>query len=307
MVRFAVALGLLLLAAHFDDGVSHASLSGLGIVRQYTRSLDRRGLAKGTIDRRRLVLERFSEWLEPRPLIAASTADVETFLDQRRRLSSRTRYGWISHLHCFYEWAIIEELTDTDPTGRIDRPKLRQLLPRPISEADLAMAIEAADRTMRAWLYLAAYGGLRCAEISRLDGPDVNDAEMSLRVLGKGDKERTVPMHPRVLLALRDVGVPRSGPVFRRPGGSRIPPAMVSREGSLYLASLGITATMHQLRHRFGTRALEATGDLRAVQELLGHASPTTTAIYTKVTSKRLRFVVESLDKEGEPWQPTLI
>lgn len=291
-LALGVGLGVLvaLLVAQLDDGVTHASVGGLGIVRQYTRSLERRGLAKGTIERRRLVLERFAEWLDPRPLIAATTADVERFLDGRKLGSSRTRYGWISHLHTFYEWAISEDLAETDPTGRIDRPKLRQLLPRPISEADLAVAIDSADRMMRAWLYLAAYGGLRCAEISRLDGPDVNDADMTLRVLGKGDKERTVPIHPRVLLALRDHGVPRSGPVFRRPIGSRVPPAMVSREGSLYLANLGITATMHQLRHRFGTRALEATGDLRAVQELLGHASPTTTAIYTKVTSKRLQI-----------------
>lgn len=273
----------------------------------FLRSQVRRGLADGTIDRRRLVLERFAEWLHPRSLLQASTEDVQRFLDARQLGSSRTRYGWISHLHCFYEWALAEGLTDCDPTGRIDRPKLRKLLPRPIGEADLALALDMAGGMMTAWLTLAAYAGLRCAEIARLDVPDVDMTGLTLRVLGKGDNERVVPMHQRVEVEVRHwIYGRRSGAVFLRPRGGRYPPAMVSREGRLFLESCGIDATMHQLRHRFATKALEGCGDLRAVQELLGHASPATTAIYTQVTSSRLRVVVDGIGTTDAPWQPSL-
>jgi integrase/recombinase XerC len=287
-----------------------AKLKG-GVISEFVRSMRRRGLAAGTIRRRWDVLCSFSAWLEPRPLLDATRADVEAYVDGRRchsggPIGSRTRYGYISHLHCFYEWAMAEELTEHDPTGVIPRPKLRQLLPRPISEADLAVALGHAPGLMRAWLVLAAYGGLRCAEIAGLDVGDVDLSSGCLRVLGKGEKERVVPTHPLVEVELGPwVRGRRSGPVFTRPHGGRFPPAMVSREGSLFLAGCGLSATMHQLRHRFATRALEVSGDLRAVQELLGHASPTTTAIYTKVSSRRLRAVVERIDAVGE-WQPHL-
>lgn len=267
----------------------------------------RRGLAAGTIARRRLVLERFGGWLSPRLLLDATTEDVEQFLDSLNLGSSRTRYCWISHLHCFYEWAISEGRAEADPTGRIVRPKLRRLLPRPVGEGDLALALERAEGTMAAWLTLAAYAGLRVSEIARLDVPDVDMTTRVLRVTGKGSKERIVPMHQLVEVELRHwLWGRRSGAVFRRPRGGRYPGAMVSREGSLYLASCGVDAKMHQLRHRFATQALEATGDLRAVQELLGHASPATTAIYTQVTAQRLRSVVDRIGSNGHLWQPSL-
>lgn len=275
-------------------------------VADFTTYMRRRGLAKGTIEKRRMYLSAFGGWLE-RPLLTATTDEIERFLDSRQ-VCARTRYCWLSHLHSFYAWAIDHELTDRDPTGRIDRPKLRQLLPRPLGEADLEVALANADRVMSAWLHLAAYAGLRCAEIASLEASDVLESEATLHVTGKGDKERMVPAHPKVLLALRAAGIPRTGPLFRRPRGGRYTAAMVSREISLYFEGLGIAATAHQLRHRFATRALAATGDLRAVQELLGHASPQTTAVYTRVTVNRLRSVVDLIDgAEGEPWQPAML
>lgn len=154
------------------------------------------------------------------------------------------------------------------------------LLPRPISEPDLAVAIDQADRLMAAWLTLAAYAGLRCAEIAGLVRSDVIEADHLLRIMGKGRKERLVPMGDKVAAALDAYGLPRRGPVFTRPRGSAYPPAMVSREIAIYLESRGIDATAHQLRHRFGTRAYRASRDLRLVQELMGHGSPVVTAGY---------------------------
>jgi site-specific recombinase XerD len=270
----------------------------------YLAALRRRGLAQGTIDHRRLCLDALTRWVEPRSVIDATTEDVEALLDTRN-IGSRARYCFISHLHCFYAWAIDHGHATSDPTARVERPKLRPNLPRPINEGDLAVAVDNASATMTAWLILGAFAGLRVGEIAGLRAEDVSEAEMTLRVLGKGGKERLVPMHPRVLDALRSHGIPRQGFVFRRPNGVRYTAQMVSRDGSVFFDGLGIRATMHQLRHRFATKALEASGDLRAVQELLGHASPTTTAIYTKVTTSRLRSVVDAIDGAAPPGVPT--
>jgi integrase/recombinase XerC len=222
----------------------------------------------------------FGRWLDPRSFTAACEEDVQRFLDERR-ISARTRYAYLSNLHCFYQCAIRCGLAVSDPTFTILRPKLPRYLPRPIGDGDLQVALATAGTVMRAWIVLGAYGGLRCAEIAKLQRGDVIEGERLLRIHGKGDKERFVPMHPEVEMALRVAGMPRSGPVFRRPRGGPFPPAMVSREISLFLRSVGIDATAHQLRHWFGTKTYQACRDIRVVQELLGHASPTTTAIYT--------------------------
>lgn len=238
---------------------------------EYLISLRRRDLAPGTIQHRRRLLAGFSSRLEPRSVLDATSDDVERFIAQPTPRSTllhpRTRCGYISHLSSFYTWCVDRELVATDPTARIDRPRLRQTLPRPISDADLTVALAVEDPMMMAWFWLASHAGLRCGEIASLDGPDVDPALMTLRVLGKGRKERVVPMHPGVLLALRGHGmIPRSGPVFRRPCGGHWSGRQVSRHANEILHGLGIDDTMHQLRHWFGTRALEVPGsDLRAV------------------------------------------
>lgn len=261
------------------------------LIRLYVAELERQNKSEGTIRRRRQVLERVSE---ASPLMAATTDDIQRFLDQRD-ICARTRYHWISHLSAFYRWAQMEGHTTSDPTARIVRPKLPKSLPRPIGTEDLGRALQASSGVMHSWILLAAYAGLRCAEISRLNVDDVLFGDELLRVHGKGQVERLVPMHPLIAADLRSRSLPRSGPVFRRARGSRFPAAMVSREISLYLESLDIPATAHSLRHWFGTKAYEACKDIRAVQELLGHSSPTTTAIYTKWSTVAGRAAVNDL------------
>ena len=116
-----------------------------------------------------------------------------------------------------------------------------------------------------------------------------------LHVVGKGRHERLVPMHDAVVDALTVHRVPRSGFVFRRPHGGPWAPQHVSRRVSLYMADVGIEATAHQLRHWFGSRAYAACHDLRVVQELLGHQSPTTTAVYTAFSHTEAARAVEAL------------
>lgn len=147
---------------------------------------------------------------------------------------------------------------------------------------------------MRAWLTLAAFGGLRCAEIATLDRAGLSPSAM--RIKGKGGHERIVPLHPQVVEALAACSLARSGPVFRRDGGTPFTPKEISRRSALFFEALGYPGvTLHQLRHNFGTRTYRYSRNLRATQELLGHADPATTAGYAAVGADDLASVVAAL------------
>jgi site-specific recombinase XerD len=262
---------------------------------------DRKGNLPASIERRDISLRAFARWLAPRELFEAAREDVETFLDQRRtkdgrKLNSRTRYYWITHLHGFYDWAIGEGLTETDPTARVVRPKQRRVLPRPIADEDLELAIRTAPAQMRAMLSLAAFAGLRVQEIAGLDRDDVIDAKGLIRVRhGKGAKERIVPLHPDVLAALRCVPMPKTGAIFVRPRGGRFTGNRLSVVIAAYLREHGIDATAHQLRHWFATEVYASSKDIRVTQELLGHSDPSTTAGYVAYSHVDAAAAVGSL------------
>jgi site-specific recombinase XerD len=241
----------------------------------------RRNLRPLSIERRDQGLTALSRYLEGRSLLDATRDDIEHFLDQRA-IGARTRYAWISHLHSFYEWVIREEIGTKDPTARIIRPRLPRALPRPAVTEELRVAAEQADPQRRCWVLLAAYMGLRCQEIAGVRREDVLEAQGLLRIcMGKGGHERLVPLHPEVLSALRALPMPRAGWVFTRPRGGVYPAAQLSHDFNIFLRNVGVDATAHQLRHWFGSTLYVQTHDIRLTQEMLGHASPATTAIYT--------------------------
>jgi site-specific recombinase XerD len=256
------------------------------LLRLYRVHQDRRALLPSSIQGARTRLQAFARWVEPANMVDASRADVETFLDGRRtregrKLNSRTRYYWIAHLHAFYEWALNEGHVHEDPTRAIVRPKQRRVLPRPIADDDLELAIRTAPAQMRAMLTLAAFAGLRVQEIAGLDRDDIIEAKSLIRVRhGKGQKERIVPLHPDVLAALRCLPMPKSGAIFVRPRGGRHLPYTVGIAVGRYLHEHGIDATAHQLRHWFATEVYAHSHDIRVTQELLGHSDPSTTAGY---------------------------
>ena len=249
----------------------------------------RRNLSPGTIEKRGSTLRRCEQYIE-HDLMSATTDELVEWLDGQD-VGAKTRYAYISHLSAFYQWLIWAGDAEHDPTVRIRRPKLRPNLPRPIATPDLAHALEQADPVTRAMLCLAAYAGARCCEVANLMVDDVLDY-MSPPVIvlsGKGGKQRVVPLHPVLADALRPV-MPRHGSVFAMPAWK------VSHRIGGHLDACGSTATAHQLRHWFATSVYETSGgDLRMVQELLGHASPATTAIYTAWSRSRAAGVVERL------------
>jgi len=271
------------------------------LLRLYRQHQDRRGLLPSSITKTTINLRAFARWVEPASMLRATRPDVEAFLDGRktrdgRKLNSRTRYYWIAYLHGFYEWAMNEGLADSDPTRAIVRPKQRRVLPRPMDSNDLELAIRAAPTQMRAMLTLAAFAGLRVAEIADLERDDVIEAKALLRIRhGKGDKERVIPLHPDVLTALRGLPMPKTGALFLRPRGGRYSPNALSVTISRYLRGLGIDATAHRGRHWFATETYAHGHDIRTVQELLGHSDPSTTAGYIAYSHVNAAAAVASL------------
>ncbi len=262
-----------------QEPAAQALLSGWALAQR------RRNLSPGTIYGRGRHVLHFARWLEyrDRSLGTATREDVSTYLDQRH-IAAKTRYAYTSSLATFYGWAIREGFLTANPAADVDRPKLPHYLPRPILTDELAVAIELAPMPVRGFLVCAAYAGLRCQEIAGLQWRDVLDnQEPPLLIVshGKGQRQRVVPLHAEVATCLRLASDRRDGYVFRRAMGARHHPHDVSHAVNDYLHELGITSTAHSLRHWFATTVYRSTRDLRLTQSLLGHSSPTTTAIYT--------------------------
>lgn len=235
----------------------------------------------------------------------AEHGDVERWLDSRR-LGPRARYAYTSVIATFYSWLIREEHLERNPTLRVDRPRLGRYLPRPAPSDAVSDALAAAEPRVVVMVALGAFAGMRRAEISRTRVEDLllaNEPPVIL-IHGKGGRERLVPLHDEVLAALRIYGVPKAGWLFPSPTGRGLTPTYI---GTLITAALGEAhghVTTHQLRHAFGTGVYRDSLDLRLTQELLGHASPATTAIYTAFSQPRAAEVVTGLPSRLAPAPP---
>jgi site-specific recombinase XerD len=267
------------------------------LIASHSRDQRRRGLEESTIDCRARMLAHLSQWLAGPSVLDASSADIEAFLDSRK-IGRKARYAYISNLHTFYAWTNHAGLRADDPTVSIIRPRQRQGIPRPISDTDLAFALQMARGEVGAMVALAAFEGMRCIEIARLVREDVLDERTPAVIVahGKGDKPRAIPLHAKVAEALRWYRMPRTGPVFHWPNGKPLPAWKVSQLGNDYLHGIGLDATMHQLRHWFGTTLYRTSGrDLLLVRDLMGHSSITTTTVYAAYDRAGAAEAVEAL------------
>jgi site-specific recombinase XerD len=265
---------------------------------EHMLAMRRRGLSAGTIGVRRYAVMSWLKWLELHGVgvFDADFEHVERFLDAVPRKPA-SRAGTTSHLHMFYKWARAHRLTDTDPTELVERPRSGVGLPRPIHATDLQLALmfaqegPKADPRTEVALLLAAVSGLRCCELARLRWEDISGAQA--RVMGKGSKERVVPLNAETVAALERIE--RTSP-FVLDGWQGRPNGEPGERASVRLAAhfrrTGATGSAHRLRHRAATEALRKCHDLRKVQTLLGHASVATTAIYTKVDPSDLRDII---------------
>jgi integrase/recombinase XerD len=214
----------------------------------------------------------------------------------------------LSAVRSFHRFELREGVTDHDPTVGIAAPKLPRSLPRPLSVEEIGRLIEAPpagdavglrDRAILELLYGA---GLRISELTGLDVDDVELEDGSVRVLGKGGKERDVPVGRYAREAV-SAYLTRARPgfatarsraaMFLNQRGGRLTRQGVSLVLARHVRAAGLRrrVTPHTLRHSFATHLLEGGADVRVVQELLGHASVATTQIYTLVTKEHLREV----------------
>jgi integrase/recombinase XerC len=252
-----------------------------------------------------------------RTLATLSPADIRAFITSRRQggLGARGVQRAIAAVRSFYRYLGREEILENAAPRAVRTPRVPKSLPRPLSEADAARTLEEAGENDVEWLaardtalLTLLYGaGLRVSEALSLKRGDA-PLGPQLSILGKGRKERVVP----VLSVLRDAidvyaaKIPFSGgkssPLFL----SRRGKAMSPREAQLLMqrlrGRLGLPekATPHALRHSFATHLLQNGGDLRAVQELLGHASLSTTQTYTEIDTRHLMDVYERAHPRGK-------
>lgn len=225
--------------------------------------------------------------------------------EHRRGREPGSLHHLLSACRSFFRWLLREGVIAQDPALDVRAPKLRRKLPQVLDVDEAAALVEIPVDTPdavqdRAMLELFYSSGLRLAELTGLVWNDIDLAEGLVRVLGKGSKTRVVPVGSKALQALHALLVqaqpPGNAPVFPGRGGKPISPASVRRRLKGWAQSQGVWKRVypHLLRHSFASHMLESSGDLRAVQELLGHADISTTQIYTHLDFQHLARVYDA-------------
>jgi site-specific recombinase XerD len=252
-------------------------------------------------------LTTFARWMERSDIEGPAEVDrlhLRRYLASlgTRHLARATVARKAAALRSYFAWAFRQGLVPADPARTLRAPSGKGRLPRVLSSGEIGTLLDDAGTSVidlrdRAALELLYAAGLRVSELCGLDRRGVDLRARTVTVLGKGGKERRVPIHDQAAAALDEwLRVGRAempGPheaVFVNQRGSRLGPRDVRRILDRRAAA---PTHPHALRHTFATHLLDGGADLRVVQELLGHASLATTQIYTHVSKERLRAVYE--------------
>lgn len=286
-----------------------------------------RGLARNTVAAYRRDLARYTGWLTQQgidDIADVHSSDIEAYQMslasgdvEHSALATSSIARMIVAVRALHAFAAAESLTPDSPAADVSPPGIGKRLPKALSIGEVQRLLDAVDRTTPVGLRDAAllellYGtGARISEATDLDVDDVtrllDDPELGLRLIGKGNKERIVPLGSYARRAL-EAWLVRGRPAMIAKAGRTSPALFVNTRGSRLSRQsawgiirscaqhAGITTEVspHSLRHSFATHLLDGGADVRVVQELLGHASVTTTQIYTEVTVEHLREVYRS-------------
>lgn len=243
--------------------------------------------------------------------------DIRAFIAARRRegLADASIARLLSAIKSFYRWLDRAHGVENPEIAFLSGPKRGQRLPRPVSEVAAKDMLEQAELIQEepwiaardvAALSLMYGAGLRISEVLDLPG-DVESAPERLRIKGKGGKVRIVPIIPAVREAISEYaalcpyGMNAGSPLFYGARGKRLQAPILRKQVQVLRGALGLTetATPHALRHSFATHLLAHGADLRAIQTLLGHASLSTTQVYTGVEAGHLRKVHANAHPRG--------
>ena len=267
-----------------------------------------KGLSENTLHAYRSDLSFFFAFLRERNVEIADADELSLLgyltLLRRRGLSHRSVARQLSALRGFFAFLREQGWTASDPSAHLENPKLHSALPDVLTREDIRGLLDQPDVTTpkgfrdRTILELLYAAGLRVSELVNIKPLDIDLQRGTLRVFGKGAKERLIPLHDRAQDVLRRYLeqcrprlAPRQEVCFPGRGGKPISRQAVWKMIKKHALEAGITQDIspHSLRHSFATHLLEGGADLRSVQQLLGHASITATEIYTHVREDRLR------------------
>ncbi|HCM88684.1 MULTISPECIES: site-specific tyrosine recombinase XerD [Vagococcus] len=278
-----------------------------------------RGLSENTIQSYQRDLNQYALFINERQIDSLDDIDRYTVLDFLEYLkntdkSSATIIRMVSTLRKYHQFLRQERFTDNDPMQHIDTPKKAKKLPKTLSIKEVEKIIESPDTSNclgirdRAILEVMYATGLRVTELISLKLDDLHLSLGLLQTIGKGDKERIIPLGD-VAIKWVEIYLEKSRPELLAKNTKEKPNILFlnykgegfSRQGiwknlKVYVVQAGIEkeVTPHTLRHSFATHLLENGADLRVVQELLGHADISTTQIYTHISKKRMADVYKT-------------
>ena len=270
-----------------------------------------KGLSQNTLDSYRSDLEQFSSWLEKNNLsyIKTSKKEILSYLSFifQKGLGSKTVARKLSSLKSFFRYLVFKSIIPNDPSSEVETPKLLKSIPKSISEKEVEALLAAPDektdiglrdKTMIETLYSC---GLRISELTNLELLNLNLRQGVIRVSGKSQKERLVPMGDQ-LIGLLELYISSSRKnllnkrhsdfLFLSTRGQRMTRQSFWHRIKHYCLASGFEPdkiSPHVLRHAFATHLLNNGADLRVVQLLLGHSDLNTTQIYTEVARQRLK------------------
>lgn len=264
---------------------------------RYLRAIDR---SENTIYLRSYQLRVFSQALRSHDPWDVQSEDVERFLSNLGT-SAGTKRSMLAAIRGFYRYGLRRKFIEDDPTLFIEAIRPPAGKPRPAQEADVRRALDLAEPRVKMMIILGAFVGLRRSEIARVHTTDLRDTldGPALRILGKGRKERIVPLPGLVASMIEEAEPGWLFPSWHRGqvgSDGRVHDDHLSpgRIGELMREALPPGVTPHMLRHRFASALYAATNsNIRAVQEALGHASVATTQVYTAVPRSALRAGID--------------
>ncbi len=276
-----------------------------------------RGLSKNTLISYGLDLQKLVNWLEANNLAVSplkiEQAHVKRFIyDIAKEVNPRTQSRIISGLKGFFNYLIFEELRTTNPMDLLESPKIGRKLPDTLSAAEIDSLIDAIDLSKpqgernRAILETLYGCGLRVSELISLKLSDLFFDEGFVKVTGKGDKQRFVPISPTTIKFItiykdqirghQQIQKSQEDTLFLNRRGAGLSRAMIFTIIKDLCEKIGLQKTVspHTFRHSFATHLLENGADLRAIQQMLGHESITTTEIYMHVDRSHLSEVMRN-------------
>ncbi|WND01648.1 tyrosine recombinase XerC [Temperatibacter marinus] len=251
--------------------------------------------------------------ITPRLLESLHVRDFRAFLAEERRTGKgpKSVSRRLSSIRNFYRYCSRVHHLKNDSISAVIAPKVTTSLPRPLTEADSETVIDTiGDFAKDDWqgardtaVLILLYGcGLRISEALQLNGRDIQSRATSIMIKGKRDKERLIPLLPIIHDALDRYKnlcpyiISKESPLFYSARGKRCNPRIIQKAMQSVRAALGLpaTATPHALRHSFATHLLSAGGDLRTIQELLGHTDLKATQVYADIDAARLKDIYDN-------------